>query len=77
MQMEKYDPKKEDGCTQGERSINDSEDVQCEEETNVFPIPLNKFTRPGTKDHIKGQLLHLRQTLDEFYHIANNIKTMD
>ena len=75
--MKRLYPKKDDGCIQEERSTRDLEEVQCEEETNVFPIPLNKFTRPGTKDHIKGQLLHLRQTLDEFYCIANNIKTMD
>ena len=68
--MERYGPKKEDGCTQVERSTRDSEEVQCEEETNVFPIPSNKFTSPTIKD----QLRELYQTMEQFYLISHRIR---
>ena len=68
--MEKLDPKKEDGCTQVERSTRDSEEVQCEEETNVFPIPSNKFTSPTIRD----QLRTLYQTMEQFYLISHRVK---
>ena len=68
--MERYGPKKEDGCTQGERSTRDSEEVQCEEETGPFPIPSNKYTNPGIKD----QLRTLYGTLEEFYLISHRIQ---
>ena len=68
--MERYGPKKEDGCTQVERSTRDSEEVQCEEETNVFPIPSNKFTSPTIKD----QLRTLYQTMEQFYLISHRIR---
>ena len=54
-----------------------SEVRQQDGEIEPFQISYTQFTRPGTKDHIKGQLLNLRQILNEFYRIANNIKTMD
>ena len=53
-----------------ERSTRDSEEVQCEEETNVFPIPSNKFTNPGIQD----QLRTLYKTLEEFYVISHRVK---
>ena len=68
--MEKLDPKKEDGCTQGERSINDSEDELQEEETNPFPIDSNKYTNPTIKD----QLRTLYQTMEQFYLISHRIR---
>ena len=46
------------------------EEVQCEEETNVFPIPSNKFTNPGIQD----QLRTLYKTLEEFYVISHRVK---
>ena len=54
-----------------------SEVRQQDGEIEPFQISYTKFTCPGTKDHMKRQLLDLRQTLDKFYRIANNIKTMD
>ena len=68
--MEKLDQKKEDGCTQEERYTKDSEEVQCEEETNPFPIDSNKFTNPGIQD----QLRTLYQTMEQFYLISHRIK---
>ena len=68
--MERYDPKKEDGCIQAERSTKDSEEVQCGEETNVFPIPSNKFTNPTIRD----QLRTLYQTMEQFYLISHKIR---
>ena len=68
--MERYGPKKEDGCIQEERSTRDSEEVQCEEETNVFPIPFTKFTNPTIQD----QLRTLYQTMEQFYLISHRIK---
>ena len=53
-----------------EMKSKDSEEVQCEEETNVFPIPSNKFTPPGIKD----QLRTLYTTLEQFYLISHRIK---
>ena len=69
--MERYDPKKEDGCIQAEMSTRDLEEVQCEEETGPFPIPSNKFTSPTTQD----QLRTLYQTLEQFYLISHRIKS--
>jgi len=46
------------------------EEKQGENETNVFPIPSNKFTPPGIKD----QLRTLYTTLEEFYLISHRIK---
>ena len=66
----KPDPKKEDGCIQEERSINDSEDELQEEETSPFPIPYTKFTNPGIQD----QLRTLYQTLEQFYLISHRIR---
>ena len=66
----KPDPKKEDGCIQAERSINDSEDELQDEEINIFPIPSNKFTNPTIKD----QLRTLRTTLEQFYLISHKIR---
>ena len=68
--MEKLDPKKEDGCTQGERSINDSEDELQEEETNPFPISSTKYTNPGIQD----QLRTLYTTMEQFYLISHRIR---
>ena len=68
--MEKLDPKKEDGCTQGERSINDSEDELQEEETNPFPISSTKYTNPTIKD----QLRTLYTTMEQFYLISHRIR---
>ena len=48
----------------------DSEEKLQDEETNVFPIPSNKFT-PLT---IKDQLRTLYGTLEEFYLISHRIK---
>ena len=53
-----------------EMKSKDSEEVQCEEETNVFPIPSNKFTPPTIKD----QLRTLYGTLEQFYLISHRIK---
>ena len=68
--MERYDPKKEDGCIQAERSTNDSEDELQEEETGPFPIPYTKFTNPTIKD----QLRTLYQTMEQFYLISHKIR---
>ena len=68
--MERYDPKKEDGCIQSEMSTRDSEEKLCEEETGPFPIPSNKFTNPTIRD----QLRTLYQTLEQFYLISHRIK---
>ena len=64
------DQKKEDGCIQEGRSINDSEEEQCGEETEPFPIPSNKFTNPTIKD----QLRTLYSTMEQFYLISHRIK---
>ena len=53
-----------------EMKSKDSEEVQCEEETNVFPIPSNKFTSPTIKD----QLRMLYQTMEQFYLISHRIR---
>ena len=66
----KYDPKKDDGCIQEERSTRDLEEVQCEEETGPFPIPSSKFTSPTIKD----QLRTLYQTMEQFYLISHRIR---
>ena len=66
----KPDPKKEDGCIQEERSINDSEDEPQDEETEPFPIPSNKFTSPTIQD----QLRTLYQTMEQFYLISHKIR---
>ena len=68
--MERFDPKKEDGCIQAERPTSDSEEVQCEEETGPFPIPSNKYTSPTIRD----QLRTLYQTMEQFYLISHRIK---
>jgi len=46
------------------------EEEPQEQETNVFPIPSNKFTPPGIKD----QLRTLYGTLEQFYLISHRIK---
>ena len=66
----KFDPKKDDGCIQGERSINDSEDELQDEETGPFPIPYTKFTSPTIRD----QLRTLYQTMEQFYLISHRIR---
>ena len=66
----KPDPKKEDGCIQEERSINDSEDELQDEEINIFPIPYTKFTNPTIRDQLKT----LRTTLEQFYLISHRIR---
>ena len=71
MQMEKLDPKKEDGFIQEERPTSDSEDELQDEEINIFPIPYTKFTNPGIND----QLRTLYQTLEQFYLISHRIKS--
>ena len=48
----------------------DTEEEQCEEETNVFPIPSNKFTPPGIKDKLRT----LYGTLEQFYLISHRIR---
>ena len=53
-----------------EMKSKDSEEVQCEEETSVFPIPSNKFTSPTIKD----QLRMLYQTMEQFYLISHRIR---
>ena len=53
-----------------EMKSKDSEGVQCEEETNVFPIPSNKFTSPTIQD----QLRVLYSTMEQFYLISHRIK---
>ena len=68
--MERYDPKKEDGCIQAERPTSDSEEELQDEETGPFPIPSNKFTSPTIRD----QLRTLRTTLEQFYLISHRIK---
>ena len=68
--MERYDPKKEDGCIQEERSTRDSEDELQDEEINIFPIPYTKFTSPTIRD----QLRTLRTTLEQFYLISHRIR---
>ena len=68
--MERYDPKKEDGCIQAERFTRDSEDELQDEETGPFPIPYTKFTSPTIRD----QLRTLRTTLEQFYLISHRIK---
>ena len=67
----KSDPRKEDGCIQEERSIKDSEEKLCGEETGPFPIPSNKFTPTLT---IRDQLRTLYQTLEQFYLISHKIR---
>ena len=47
-----------------------SEEKLLETETNVFPIPSNKFTNLGIKD----QLRTLYKTLEEFYVISHRVK---
>mgnify|MGYP004072507199 CR=1 FL=1 len=66
----KPDPKKEDGCIQEERSINDSEDELQEEETGPFPIPYTKFTNPTIKDQLRA----LYSTMEQFYLISHRIR---
>jgi hypothetical protein len=66
----KYDPKRDDGCIQAERSTNDSEDELQDEETGPFPIPYTKFTNPTIRD----QLRTLRTTLEQFYLISHKIR---
>ena len=68
--MERYDPKKDDGCIQEERSTRDSEDEPQDEETGPFPIPSNKFTNPTIKD----QLRTLYSTMEQFYLISHRIR---
>ena len=68
--MEKLDPKKDDGCTQGERYTKDSEDELQNEETNPFPISSTKYTNPTIKD----QLRTLYQTMEQFYLISHRIR---
>ena len=68
--MERYDPKKEDGCIQEERSTRDSEDELQDEEINIFPIPYTKFTNPTIQD----QLRTLYQTMEQFYLISHRVK---
>ena len=53
-----------------EMKSKDSEEVQCVEETNVFPIPSNKFTSPTIKD----QLRTLYSTMEQFYLISHRIR---
>ena len=53
-----------------EMKSKDSEEVQCEEETNVFPIPYTKFTSPTIRDQLKT----LRATLEQFYLISHKIR---
>ena len=66
----KYDLKKADGCIAEEVNTKNSEEELCGEETNVFPIPLNKFTNPTIQD----QLRTLYQTLEQFYLTSHRIK---
>ena len=62
------------GCPPNQNSLRKNtswqEEVQCEEETNVFLIPSNKFTNPGIQD----QLRTLYKTLEEFYVISHRVK---
>ena len=53
-----------------EVNLKDSEEKLQEKETDVFPIPSNKFTPPGIKD----QLRTLYTTLEQFYLISHRIK---
>ncbi len=53
-----------------EMKSKDSEEVQCEEETNVFPIPSNKFTNPTIKDQLRA----LYSTMEQFYLISHRIR---
>ena len=53
-----------------EMKSKDLEEVQCEEETSVFPIPSTKFTSPTIKD----QLRMLYQTMEQFYLISHRIR---
>ena len=48
----------------------DSEEKLQDEETNVFPIPSNKFTPPGIKEPLRT----LYGTLEQFYLISHKIK---
>ena len=66
----RYDPKKEDGCIQEERSTHDSEDEPQDEETGPFQIPYTNFTNPGIQD----QLRTLYTTLEQFYLISHRIR---
>ena len=66
----KYRQRKEDGCIAEEVNTKNSEEEPCGEETNVFPIPLNKFTNPTIQD----QLRTLYQTLEQFYLTSHRIK---
>ena len=68
--MERYYPKKDDGCIQEERSTRDSEDEPQDEETGPFPIPYTKFTNPTIRD----QLRTLYQTMEQFYLISHKIR---
>ena len=53
-----------------QKNMSWQEEVQCEEETEPFPIPSNKFTNPGIQD----QLRTLYKTLEEFYIISHRVK---
>ena len=66
----KYRQRKEDGCIAEGVNTKNSEEELCGEETNVFPIPSNKFT-PST---IKDQLRTLYGTLEQFYLISHRIR---
>tara|TARA_B100000579_G_scaffold177724_1_gene144857 strand:- start:7071 stop:7250 length:180 start_codon:yes stop_codon:yes gene_type:complete len=47
-----------------------NEEKLLETETNVFPIPSNKFTNPDIQD----QLRTLYKTLEEFYVISHGYR---
>ena len=54
----KYDPKKEDGCIQAERSTKDSEDVTCKKKRQTISNTLHQVHKPydqrsteDTKNH--------------------------
>ena len=70
MEKMKYRQRKEDGCIAEEMNTKNSEEELCGEETNVFPIPSNKFTNPTIQD----QLRTLYQTLEQFYLTSHRIK---
>ena len=53
-----------------EANSKNSEEEPQESETNVFPIPSNKFTPPGIKDKLRT----LYGTLEQFYLISHRIK---
>ena len=50
-----------------------SEVRQQDGEIEPFQISYTQFTRPGTKDHIKRQLLDLHKTIHTFHEIAGRI----